>query len=58
MLREVLPEYCPPYVLPLPYNVSLSMTSRWTWPVCYWYGNQTVAHSSAESGHFEHTLSQ
>jgi len=35
------------YVLPLLCNVSLNMTSVWTWPACYWYGSQTVAHPSA-----------
>jgi len=48
MLREVLSELstiCT--ALPLPCDVSLSMTSLWTWPACYWYGRQTVVHPSA-----------
>jgi len=46
ILHEVLPD-CPPYVLPLPWNVSLNVTSLWTCPACYWYNSQTVAHPSA-----------
>ena len=45
MLREVLPELF--IILPLPCSVSLNVTSLWTWPACYWYGRQTVAHTSA-----------
>jgi len=41
MLREVkCYQNCPPYVLPLQCNVSLNVTSLWTWPSCYWYGRQ------------------
>jgi len=48
MLREVkCYQNCPPYVLPLQCNVSLNVTSLWTWRSCYWYGSQTVAHPSA-----------
>jgi len=59
MLREVLPEYCPPYVLPLPYNLSqhdvtvnltsvlLIRQSDSGAPVC--------KRVKAKGGHFEHT---
>jgi len=46
MLREVMPEFLP-YVLPLPCNIFFNVTSLWTWPACYWYGSETVAHPSA-----------
>jgi len=47
MLREVLPELSTIYTaFILPRNVSLNVTSLWTWPACYWYGSQTVAHPS------------
>jgi len=28
-------------------NVSLNVRSLWSWPACYRYGSQTVAHPSA-----------
>jgi len=65
MLREVLQCYqnCPPYVLPLPCNVSLNMTSMWTWPtvidttVRQW---RTRLHAcvKAKGWHSEHRLCQ
>jgi len=42
MLREVLPELS---TICIAFTVSrLNVTSLWTWPACYWYGSQTVAH--------------
>jgi len=47
MPHEMLPELST--ICTLPCNVSLNVTSLWTWPECYWqvYGSQTVVHPSA-----------
>jgi len=42
LLREVLPE-----LSTISIDFTLTTWRHWTWPACYWYGSQTVAHQSA-----------